>query len=97
LTKRVSASNAKFTYYSAGQGACGDTNNDNDWIVAIDSGHYDSSNWCHKTITLSYNGKSAKAQVVDRCEGCPSGGLDLTPGLFSYFANKDEGVIYGSW
>ncbi|KAI0686448.1 RlpA-like double-psi beta-barrel-protein domain-containing protein-containing protein [Cytidiella melzeri] len=97
LAKRDTVSSSKWTYYEAGKGACGGTNNDNDWIVAVDAKRFDSGGWCGKTIQLSYNGKSAKAQVVDRCEGCTDGGLDLTPGLFSYFASEDEGVIYGSW
>lgn len=33
----------------------------------------------------------------NQCPGCPPDGLDLTPGLFSYFASEDAGVIYGSW
>lgn len=33
-----------------------------------------------------------------QCPGCPApDGLDLSPGLFSFFASQDAGVIYGDW
>ncbi|KAG6372017.1 hypothetical protein JVT61DRAFT_8717 [Boletus reticuloceps] len=32
-----------------------------------------------------------------QCEGCPWGGLDLSRGLFDYFAPEAQGVIYASW
>ncbi|KAI0087191.1 hypothetical protein BDY19DRAFT_306927 [Irpex rosettiformis] len=117
LTKRYTVDHSKWTYYDAGKGACGGTNKGSDWIVALDAQKFDSGNWCWKSIELFYNGKSAKAQIVDRvstldslqstsilihycsiqCEGCGSGNLDLTTGLFSYFDSLDKGVLYGSY
>lgn len=35
LSKRTD--NAKFTYYSTGQGACGSTNQDSDWVSSFSS------------------------------------------------------------
>jgi hypothetical protein len=32
-----------------------------------------------------------------QCPGCPYGGLDLSPGLFSFFASTDLGVLSGVW
>ncbi|SCZ96653.1 BZ3500_MvSof-1268-A1-R1_Chr4-4g07519 [Microbotryum saponariae] len=29
--------------------------------------------------------------------GCPYGGLDMSPGLFNYFANPSVGIFYMSW
>jgi hypothetical protein len=29
--------------------------------------------------------------------GCPWGGLDFSRGLFDYFADESEGVLYGLW
>ncbi|KAI0282517.1 hypothetical protein BGY98DRAFT_881384, partial [Russula aff. rugulosa BPL654] len=52
---------------------------------------------CYDMITITCNGKSASAQIVDKCPGCPSGGLDLTEGLFEYFAPLGTGVIYCDW
>lgn len=46
---------------------------------------------------MNYNGKTATATILDECPGCPYGGLDLSRGLFDFFASESEGVIYGSW
>ena len=32
-----------------------------------------------------------------QCPGCPWGGLDLSPGLFAFFAPLGTGIIYGTW
>ncbi|KAG2351349.1 hypothetical protein BDR07DRAFT_1445077, partial [Suillus spraguei] len=42
-------------------------------------------------------GKTAQATIMDKCMGCPYGGLDLSTGLFNYFASESAGVLYGSW
>lgn len=34
---------------------------------------------------------------INQCPGCPYGGLDLSTGLFQFFASESEGVIYGTW
>jgi hypothetical protein len=46
---------------------------------------------------MTYNGKTATATITDQCPGCPWAGLDLSRGLFNYFASESEGIIYGSW
>ncbi|KAG6813630.1 hypothetical protein H0H92_009248, partial [Tricholoma furcatifolium] len=53
--------------------------------------------YCFKTITMTYNGISAQATIMDECPGCPYGGLDLSRGLFSHFAAESIGVLYGEW
>ncbi|KAI0340557.1 hypothetical protein BDW22DRAFT_1297320, partial [Trametopsis cervina] len=58
---------------------------------------YGSGGHCYEKITITYGGKTVSAQIVDECPGCPYGGLDLSPGLFSYLSSPDAGVIYGSW
>lgn len=35
--------------------------------------------------------------LYSQCPGCPPGGLDMTQGLFQFFAPISDGVIYGSW
>ena len=32
-----------------------------------------------------------------KCPGCPYGGLDMSTGLFQFFAPLSVGVLYGSW
>jgi len=93
--------NARWSFYSTGLGACGGYNSDSDFIVALNQdtfGNSYPSQYCNKQITMTYNGKTTTATIVDSCPGCPSPyGLDLSPGLFSFFASQDEGIIYGSW
>jgi len=95
LEKRFS--NARFSFYQTGLGACGKYNNPGDFIVALNSAQYDADSHCFDTITISYNGKSTQATIVDRCPGCPFGGLDLSEGLFSFLSNPSVGIIYGEW
>ncbi|KAH9989780.1 hypothetical protein BJV77DRAFT_930084, partial [Russula vinacea] len=59
---------------------------------------YNGGSLCGKSITITYQGKSAGATIVDECMGCPYGGLDLTEDLFSYLAGGlGAGVITGDW
>jgi hypothetical protein len=53
---------------------------------------------------LASNGSEAQAgnrsvvvTVVDRCTGCASLDLDLSPGVFGLLANPTEGRVQGSW
>ncbi|KZV61999.1 hypothetical protein PENSPDRAFT_692898 [Peniophora sp. CONT] len=88
---------ARWTYYSTGLGACGGTNQDSDYIVALNSAQWDGGKHCYEKIHMNYGGKSTTAMIVDECPGCPHGGLDLSPGLFQYFGPQSEGVLTGSW
>jgi len=91
---------ARWTFYDVGQGACGKVNVADDFIVALNSaqygGGYPGPN-CFKSITMTYNGKTARATIMDECPGCPYGGLDLSRGLFKFFAPESVGVLYGTW
>ncbi|MFE9574488.1 hypothetical protein ACFYMW_39260 [Streptomyces sp. NPDC006692] len=93
-------SNARATFYSTGLGACGITNHDGDYIVALNSAQFGSghpSAQCGKKIKITYKGKSATATITDECPGCPYAGLDLSPGLFSHFDSQDKEAIYVDW
>ncbi|EJC98564.1 uncharacterized protein FOMMEDRAFT_95827, partial [Fomitiporia mediterranea MF3/22] len=70
---------------------------------------------CFKDITITANGKTATAQIIDKasfftlsrhngpsiltasCPGCPEGGLDLSPSLFSKLGDESQGVLTGEW
>ncbi|KII89027.1 hypothetical protein PLICRDRAFT_593861 [Plicaturopsis crispa FD-325 SS-3] len=80
-----------------GLGACGKNNNPADFIVALNSAQYAGGSHCFEMITITANGKTAQAQIVDECPGCPFAGLDFSEGLFKHFASEDDGVITGSW
>ncbi len=86
--------------------ACGTTNNDSEAIVAIGAELYDSygtsnsMSQCGKSLTITWNGKTAKATARDRCPGCAGGSLDMSPTLFQQFAPLEKGVLDGiqwSW
>jgi len=50
---------------------------------------------CGKTITISYNGVTSTGTVVDTCEGCDAGSIDLSPSLFQKFAPLGSGRVGG--
>ncbi|PAV22920.1 expansin family [Pyrrhoderma noxium] len=88
----------RFTYYdpSVGLGSCGKQNDDESFTVAMNQPQYKES-LCGETITVTVGDKSTQAIIQDMCPGCPEGGLDLSEGLFKFFASTDVGVLQGSW
>ncbi|KAJ7854973.1 hypothetical protein B0H14DRAFT_2579567 [Mycena olivaceomarginata] len=100
IQKEESFTNSKWTSYTTGLGACGDVSVDTDFIVALDQRIFGTSYpspYCNRKITMLYGSKTTTATIKDSCLGCAVGGLDLSPGLFSFFANLGEGTIYGTW
>ncbi|GLB35357.1 putative non-catalytic module family expn [Lyophyllum shimeji] len=95
LVKRFD--NARFSFYDAGMGACGKMNSNSDFIVALNAPQFDSGDYCFKTITITWHGKSTQAQIVDKCMECPYGALDFSRGLFDYFSDESAGYLYGTW
>lgn len=93
------------TYYDTGLGACGITNKDTDYIVAIshelfdetDTGNPNNNPVCGKKIQAHYQGKSVEVTVTDRCEGCAYNDLDFSPSAFSDIADKSLGRIDITW
>ncbi|KAF8922525.1 RlpA-like double-psi beta-barrel-protein domain-containing protein-containing protein [Mucidula mucida] len=88
---------SSFTYYEAGLGACGGTNSGSDFIVAMSAQDWDNGAHCNAQITITINGKSTQATIVDECMGCPSNDLDFSEGLFKFFGDTSQGVLSGSW
>ncbi|PAV22929.1 Non-catalytic module family EXPN [Pyrrhoderma noxium] len=100
LEKR--AVNARMTYYDITTGitACGKRYRPSDYVVALNGAEFGDrypSPQCFKKIRIKVGSKSADAIIVDKCPGCPRGGLDLTEGLFKHFAPLSKGVLTGSW
>lgn len=89
--------NARFTFYAVGLGACGQFSQPGDFIVALNSQQFGGGGSCFQVITITINGKTAQAQIMDECPGCPYAGLDFSEGLFTYFAPESAGVLYGTW
>ena len=79
-------------------GACGWYNGAGDWIVAINSGQFDSDKPCGRQVCLSYQGRTQTARIVDRCDGCPFGLVDASPSLFSALVGGlDAGKVGITW
>jgi hypothetical protein len=95
LTKR--GDSARFTWFVTGLGACGGVNTDSDFIVAINQPQWDGGSHCYETVTLTFNGKSAQAQIVDECMECPPNALDLSIGLFRFLAGPSVDQVTGEW
>lgn len=94
------------TWYDTGLGACGITNVDTDYIVAISHEYFDEytpgtnpneNTLCGKKIIAYYNGKSVEVTATDRCEGCSYYDLDFSPSAFSELADQLVGRIDITW
>ncbi|KAK3949153.1 RlpA-like double-psi beta-barrel-protein domain-containing protein-containing protein [Pseudoneurospora amorphoporcata] len=97
---------SRITWYNTGLGACGSTSNDGQLVVALNHDQFDPStpngnpnlnSLCGRNIRVNANGRSVTVKLVDRCAGCPYGGLDLSPAAFSALASLSVGVLQGTW
>lgn len=53
---------------------------------------------CNKCVKVVYKNKWVVGRIIDKCPGCPKGGLDVSPTLFEKLEpNLDTGVIYVDW
>ncbi|KAL2266746.1 hypothetical protein VTJ83DRAFT_6098 [Remersonia thermophila] len=98
--------NSKITWFHPGLGACGLYNGDGDIVAALSYADFDPhtpngnpnrNTQCGRRVRISYQGRITDVAIVDRCPGCPPGGLDLSPSAFQRLADLGIGVIYGEW
>jgi hypothetical protein len=92
------------TYYEAGLGTCGTTNNGNvDHVVALSHllmGTLSNSNpYCGRTITIKClaTGKTTTATVLDKCMGCSMFSIDLSNAAFEELDDLAVGRTSASW
>lgn len=85
------------TFYDVGLGACGRHNSPADFVVALNSKQWDDGKHCGRQMVIRYNGKQAWATVMDESPGSPDKGLDMSRGLFNFFASEDKGVLTVEW
>ncbi|KAK0556274.1 hypothetical protein OC844_005893 [Tilletia horrida] len=84
---------------------CGGYYKPSDFVVALNQGQYGNldarSPYCDQYISITSNGKTATAKIVDACpespDACHWGALDMSTGLFQFFAGLDVGVIDIQW
>ncbi|KAI0831114.1 hypothetical protein BC628DRAFT_728368 [Trametes gibbosa] len=89
--------NARFTFYDAGENACGSVDDGNAYVIALSPSMYSNGAHCYKQVTIEYNGKKVQATVTDDCPGCNGAQADLSRPLFAALAPLDQGEIFGSW
>lgn len=88
----------EMTYYDPGTGnqvACGGFYTPSDRIAALGASDFDGRGVCGKTATVSYQGKTTTVRVVDRCEACKDGDIDVTPTAFQELADLSVGRVPG--
>lgn len=100
-----SAYTGEMTYYGLGLGSCGIVSAPGDYIVAVGASLFDSyavadnsnkNQLCGKWVHIhGTDGKTYKAQIVDRCPGCQSVDLDTSKELFDAATNRADGRAYG--
>ncbi|KAF5011636.1 hypothetical protein FDECE_2259 [Fusarium decemcellulare] len=95
LAKRNSG---ELTFYNPGLGACGGTNGDGDIVVAMSAALFDAQKPCGRKIKVHGDAGTAVVTVVDRCEGCATNDLDLSPAAFTKaVGDLGLGRVTGSW
>ncbi|MBW0540924.1 hypothetical protein O181_080639 [Austropuccinia psidii MF-1] len=96
LARRYSG---KATWFTPDTGACGDTNSESDYIVAMNYKQYGQGEPCHKHVKIQNksNGKTITAKVTDECPSCGYGSLDLSPSVFKSLGDLNTGVLPISW
>jgi hypothetical protein len=91
------------TFYATGLGACGITNNDNDFIAAVSHLLFDqypgytrvnpnNNPMCGRTVTATFQGRSVTVALTDRCEGCAVTDLDFSPAAFAALTGGNFGL-----
>jgi expansin (peptidoglycan-binding protein) len=97
LSKRAQYT-GRATFYNAGDsiGNCGWQSSGSEFVVALNTPQYgstsDVSQYCGQTVTITYQGNTQQAKVVDSCPTCPYGGLDMSTSLFSALTDGDMGL-----
>ncbi|KAM3072318.1 hypothetical protein ACMFMG_009128 [Clarireedia jacksonii] len=90
------------TFYTAGLGSCGVTT-DGSAVAGVAlpwelMGSQSNGNpYCGKTITISYNGKTVIAVVIDKCMGCSGKSIDLTNKAFDALLDEGVGRAQAEW
>ncbi|KAK0651110.1 RlpA-like double-psi beta-barrel-protein domain-containing protein-containing protein [Cercophora newfieldiana] len=109
-TPQDASVSAEIRFYdpSVGPGACGQTHQASEHIVALGyelfdaqapGGNPNNNPLCGKKIRVSYGSKSVDVTITDRCPdaNCKGNNLDLSQGAFEVLSPTTPGVISGTW
>ncbi|KAI1814454.1 RlpA-like double-psi beta-barrel-protein domain-containing protein-containing protein [Poronia punctata] len=95
LSPRKQTYAGEITYYEPGLGACGWTNGANELVAAVSPSQYSGN--CGKRATIRKDGKTVHVKVVDKCPGCKSGSIDVSPAAFKTLADLGVGRTGVTW
>ncbi len=89
---------ATFYTFADGTGNCGFDATPADLMIgAMNEVDYDNSNICGSCVSLTGPNGQINIRIVDRCPGCPLGGIDLSPYAFSFIADTSRGRVPITW
>ena len=86
------------TFYDSqdGYGHCGSKIPNDGLYAAISTGCY-SASICGKQVKVTHGGKSIVVPILDSCQSCDAGHIDISRSAFQNIASLDLGVIPVSW
>ncbi|XP_022164623.1 uncharacterized protein LOC111029775 [Myzus persicae] len=92
------------TYYNLGLTACGQVYTNDDMVAAIAFGHFKTPNpnfdpMCGRRVKIvdPVSAKSIIVTVRDKCEGCKTNDIDVSPSAFEKLKPKIVGRFKVSW
>ncbi|KAI1820593.1 RlpA-like double-psi beta-barrel-protein domain-containing protein-containing protein [Xylaria intraflava] len=95
ISNRSGTLTGDMTFYQPGLGACGETDSASEDVVALSPAQFTGS--CGRTITVTKDGRTAEAKVVDLCPSCASGAIDVSLTVFQSLADPAVGRTTVSW
>ncbi|KAI9592339.1 RlpA-like double-psi beta-barrel-protein domain-containing protein-containing protein [Syncephalis fuscata] len=92
------------TYYTPSNDACsGVSSSKNDMVAALGESDFGSdkntedSSVCGRCAKVTGPLGSVVVKIVDKCESCNSGHIDLSPAAFAKVAKKKDGKLAAKW
>lgn len=100
-----SSEDGEATFYDPGLGSCGEISYPTDMHVAFpaglmqlhENGNPNKNPLCGLPVELTRNGITIRVYIKDKCRGCKTNTLDLTPIAFNKIAKPAEGRVKISW
>ncbi|KZT72375.1 hypothetical protein DAEQUDRAFT_763097 [Daedalea quercina L-15889] len=90
-------------WFDPGLGACGFTNTSDQLVASVSADIFNSypgatanpndNPICQQNLTITYNGTSVTAPIVDYCPDCDDYWVGLSPVGFEDFASTDQGIV----
>jgi len=99
----LNSTNGTLFWFTPGLGACGFTNTSDQFVasvaVSVFNGYPGATSnpndnpICDQNLTVTYNGTSVTAPIVDYCPGCSDSYVGFSSAAFQEFASTDVGIV----